>query len=73
MTRCTGFGRMIYEVGGNPEAARLAGIDVVSVRIAVYAICAGLAALGGVMDAGRLAAAAPTPSRGSSSRPPGRC
>jgi ribose transport system permease protein len=59
VTRYTGFGRMIYAVGGNAEAARLAGINVVAVRITVYAICAGLAGLAGVMDAGRLAAAAP--------------
>lgn len=64
ITRYSGFGRMIYAVGGNAEAARLAGINVVAVRIAVYAICSGLAALGGVMDAGRLAAAAPDAEQG---------
>jgi ribose transport system permease protein len=64
VTRYTGFGRMIYAVGGNAEAARLAGINVVAVRISVYAICSGLAALGGVMDAGRLAAAAPDAEQG---------
>ncbi len=64
VTRYTGFGRMIYAVGGNAEAARLAGINVVAVRITVYAICAGLAGLGGVMDAGRLAAAAPDAEQG---------
>jgi ribose transport system permease protein len=64
VTRYSGFGRMIYAVGGNAEAARLAGINVVAIRIGVYAICAGLAALGGVMDAGRLAAAAPDAEQG---------
>ncbi|MBM3677782.1 MAG: ABC transporter permease, partial [Actinobacteria bacterium] len=59
VTRSTGFGRMVYVVGGNAEAARLAGIDVVRVRIAVYALCGGLAALAGTLEAGRLAAAAP--------------
>jgi ribose transport system permease protein len=59
VTRYTGFGRMIYAVGGNTEAARLAGINVVGVRLAAYAISAGLAAWAGVMEAGRLAAAAP--------------
>jgi len=59
VTRYTGFGRMIYAVGGNPEAARLAGINVVWVRISCYAICAGLAAFAGFLEAGRLAAAAP--------------
>lgn len=64
ITRYTGFGRMMYAVGGNPEAARLAGINVVAVRVTVYALCAGLAGLAGVMDAGRLAAAAPDAEQG---------
>jgi ribose transport system permease protein len=64
ITRFTGFGRMIYAVGGNTEAARLAGINVVAVRLAAYAISAGLAAWGGVMEAGRLAAAAPDTDQG---------
>lgn len=58
--RYTGFGRMVYAVGGNDRAARLAGVEVARVRIAVYAICAGLAALAGVMEAGRLASATPS-------------
>ena len=59
VTRYSGFGRMIYAVGGNSEAARLAGINVVWIRISAYAISAGLAALAGFLEAGRLAAAAP--------------
>ncbi len=59
VTRYTGFGRMLYAIGGNPEAAALAGINVTAVRVAVFAVCAALAALGGVVDAGRLGAAAP--------------
>lgn len=58
--RYTGYGRMIYAVGGNPVAARLAGINVIAVRMSVYAIAAGLAALGGVMHTARLASAPPT-------------
>lgn len=60
VTRYTGFGQMIYAVGGNSEAARLAGMNVTAVRIAAYAICSGLVALAGVMEAGRIASAAPT-------------
>jgi ribose/xylose/arabinose/galactoside ABC-type transport system permease subunit len=44
----TRFGRSLYTVGGNPEAARLAGIDTGRVTLAAYAMsgfCAGLAAL----------------------------
>jgi ribose transport system permease protein len=59
VTRYTGYGRMVYAVGGNAEAARLAGINVTLVRLSAYAICAGLAAFGGFLEAGRLAAAAP--------------
>lgn len=59
VTRYTGYGRMIYAVGGNEEAARLSGINTTAIRISAYGICAGLAALAGVMEAGRLASAAP--------------
>lgn len=60
VVRSTGYGRMVMAVGGNEEAARLAGIDTTAVRLSVYAIAAGCAALGGVIEAGRLAAATPT-------------
>jgi ribose transport system permease protein len=59
ITRYTGYGRMVYAVGGNSEAARLAGINVVWIRISAYALCAALAAFTGFLEAGRLAAAAP--------------
>lgn len=64
VTRYTGYGRMLYAVGGNSEAARLAGINVVAIRLSAFAICSGLAALAGVMEAGRLAAASPTTASG---------
>ena len=57
--RYTGYGRMIYAVGGNSEAARLAGINVTLVRLSAYAISALMAGLAGILEAGRLAAAAP--------------
>ena len=50
----TAFGRHVYAVGGNPEAARRAGIDVDRVRIACFMLSATLAALGGVVFASRL-------------------
>lgn len=43
------FGRYIYAIGGNEQAARLAGIHVDQVKIAVYAISGMLAALAGVL------------------------
>lgn len=59
VTRYTGFGRQLYAVGGNPEAARIAGINVQTVRILVFSVCGGTAALAGCLDAARLGAAAP--------------
>jgi D-xylose transport system permease protein len=53
----TGFGRSMFAVGGNPEAARRAGINVKRVYAAVFVLCATFAALGGVLAAARLAAA----------------
>ncbi len=45
----TPFGRHIYAVGGNSEAARRAGINVVSIRITAFTLCSTLAALGGII------------------------
>lgn len=56
----TAFGRAVFAVGGNPEAARLAGINVTLVRVFVYAISGFGAALAGVIDASRLASASPS-------------
>jgi D-xylose transport system permease protein len=50
----TGFGRHVFAVGGNAEAARRAGIRVNRVRIAVFMISGSMAAIGGVMAASRL-------------------
>jgi len=52
----TRFGRHIYAVGGNIEAARRAGIRINGVRVAVFAICSTMAAIGGIMGASRLLA-----------------
>ena len=53
----TRWGRSIYAVGGNVEAARRAGIRVDRVYISVFMVSATLATLGGVLAASRLAAA----------------
>jgi simple sugar transport system permease protein len=47
-------GRSIYAIGGNPEAARAAGIKVDRIKIGVYIAGSVLAALGGLMEAGRV-------------------
>jgi D-xylose transport system permease protein len=52
-TRTT-FGRHVYAVGGNAEAARRAGINVKFIRIVVFAISGAMAALGGIVFAARL-------------------
>ncbi len=57
--RWTYFGRDIYAVGGNIEAARLSGISVARTLIAVYAIAGLAAALASLIQAGRLGAASP--------------
>ena len=50
----TRFGRHVYAVGGNAEAARRAGINVRLIRIIVFMISGAMAALGGVIFASRL-------------------
>jgi len=50
----TRFGRYVYAVGGNAEAARRAGIPVDRIRIYVFAICSLMAAVGGIILASRL-------------------
>lgn len=57
--RWTYFGRDVYAVGGNIEAARLSGINVARTLILVYAISGLCAGVGGIIQAGRLGAASP--------------
>lgn len=56
VTRRTPFGRHLFAVGGNAEAARRAGINVDRMRIAAFTLCSGLAACGGVLAGSRLLA-----------------
>ena len=50
----TTFGRHVYAVGGNAEAARRAGISVRNIRLVVFMISSAMAGLGGVIFAARL-------------------
>jgi D-xylose transport system permease protein len=52
----TKFGRYVFAVGGNAEAARRASISVDNIRIAVFTLCSFIAAIGGVMAGSRLLA-----------------
>lgn len=56
----TAFGRHIYAVGGNAEAARRAGINVKNVRTAAFIICSSLAAIAGMIFASRQNSISPT-------------
>lgn len=49
----TAWGRHVYAVGGNAEAARRAGINVARVKITCFMMCSSLAAVGGVLLASR--------------------
>lgn len=53
----TKYGRYMYAVGGNPEAARLSGIPVNKYRILAYLLSASFAALGGILIAARVGTA----------------
>jgi ribose/xylose/arabinose/galactoside ABC-type transport system permease subunit len=56
----TRFGLNVYAVGGNPEAARLSGVDVPGVKMAVLVLSAVLASVGGLILAARLNAGSGT-------------
>lgn len=55
--RYTGLGRTIYAVGDNPRAVRLAGVRSWQVLMAVYVVCAILAAVAGLLYAGQTGSA----------------
>ncbi|KAB8192211.1 ABC transporter permease [Nonomuraea phyllanthi] len=57
--RRTAFGRHIYAVGGNTEAARRAGIPVDRIRISAFVICSSMAAVGGIVAASRASSVDP--------------
>lgn len=60
LTRATTFGRSLYAIGGNEPAAVLSGLSVTRIKTGVYALMGVLAAVSGVILAGRLNSATPT-------------
>jgi D-xylose transport system permease protein len=52
----TRYGRHIFALGGNIEAARRAGINIATIRVTVFALAGTMAAIGGIMGASRLLA-----------------
>jgi len=55
--RYSGYGRMLYAVGDNPVACRLAGVRVWQVLLVTYVLCSILSAIGGVLYVGVINAA----------------
>lgn len=62
--RSTRFGRNLYAIGGSPDAARLAGIEINAHLLAAYGLCGLLAAFGGLISAAQLAAGRPQAATG---------
>jgi D-xylose transport system permease protein len=54
LSKWTTFGRHVYAVGGNAEAARRAGINVSRVRVIVFALSGAMAAIGGIIFAAQV-------------------
>lgn len=59
VTQKTRFGRYIYAIGGNENAARLSGISISKMKMGVYTIAGVLAAVGGIIVTSRLDSAQP--------------
>ncbi|GGZ88463.1 sugar ABC transporter permease [Streptomyces echinoruber] len=57
LLRRTAYGRKIFALGGSVEASRRAGINVTAIRISVFAISGGFAAIGGLFLASKIASA----------------
>ncbi len=55
----TKFGRRVYAIGGNEEAARLSGINIYRMKLGIYCIITTLSALAGILLASRLNGASP--------------
>ena len=65
----TAFGRYVYAIGGNEEAARLSGMPVGRVKIAIYALSGCSPALAGVLYVAQYRQGKPDAGAGSSSTP----
>lgn len=61
----TRFGRYVYAIGGNKEAARRAGIRVERIRVIVFMIAGTMAGIGGLIQASRLGSVSPAAGGGS--------
>jgi ribose transport system permease protein len=64
ITKKTRLGRYIYAIGGNESAAKLSGIHINKIKLIVYSIAGGLAAVGGLIVTSRLDSAQPNAGTG---------
>jgi len=64
VTKKTRFGRYIYAVGGNQRTAKLSGLNVNRIKLAIYTIAGGLAAIAGLITTSRLDSAQPNAGAG---------
>lgn len=60
----TAFGRRIYLLGSNEEAALLSGININSMKVAIFTICSALAAVEAVIETSRMATGQPASGSG---------
>jgi D-xylose transport system permease protein len=60
----TSYGRHLYAVGGNREAARRAGIDVAKARMSVFVICSSVAAVGAIIYSSKVGSVDPQAGNG---------
>lgn len=64
VTKRTRFGRYVYAVGGNEQAAKLSGLNVNKIKLMVYTVAGALAAIGGLITTARLDSAQPNAGMG---------
>jgi len=64
LLRKTRFGRYVYAVGGNEEAARFSGLNVKRIKVMVYTAAGALSAIGGLIVTSRLNSATPIAGEG---------
>ncbi|MED1203109.1 sugar ABC transporter permease [Heyndrickxia acidicola] len=64
VTQSTVYGRHIFALGGNAEAARRAGIKVNAIKVSVFTLCSAMGAIGGIIGASRLGSASPASGSG---------
>lgn len=60
----TKFGKYMYAIGGNPEAAQVSGVNVVKIQVMVYSLAAVMYAIAAVLEVGRIGSASNTTGNG---------